>query len=284
MKLPREIGSLSVVRRLRPEILASACLLVLFSSHPALAVESLRIGSTGAALGLMTRLAEAYRQATPEVAIEVLPSLGSGGSIRALGDNAIDIAVSARPLEPSEAAGPLVAAPLARTPFVMVTSRRAVTSLASDDLARLYRDPAARWPDGMPLRLLLRPDSDSDSAFLRQHFAGMAAALEQAQARPEVPVAQTDQENIELAMTMEGSLASATLTQIISEEAPVVTIPIDGVDPSLESLENGRYPYFKELIIVRRRDAAGAVSAFMAYIASEQGRRVLRENGNLPLS
>ncbi len=257
---------------------------MLLSAFPALAVDSLRIGGTGAALGLMTRLAEAYRQTTPEVAIEVLPSLGSRGSIRALGDNAIDIAVSARPLEPAEAAGALVAAPLSRTPFVMVTSRRAVTSLASGDLARLYHDPAARWPDGMPLRLVLRPDSDSDSAFLRRHFAGMEAALAEAHARPEVPVAQTDQENIELAVAMEGSLTSATLTQIISEEAPVVTIPIDGVDPSLESLENGRYPYYKELIIVRRRDAAGAVSAFMAYIASEQGRRVLRENGNLPLS
>ena len=51
----------------------------------------LRIGGTGAALGVMSRLAAAFAEQEPGVAVEVLPSLGSSGGIRALGEGAIDI-------------------------------------------------------------------------------------------------------------------------------------------------------------------------------------------------
>ena len=248
----------------------------------------LRIGGTGAALGVMSRLAAAFAEQEPGVAVEVLPSLGSSGGIRALGEGAIDIAVSARPLKPEEAAAGLRSAPLSRTPFVMVSSRAPASGetgsgFAAGALAGFYAAPAATWPDGTPLRVILRPRSDSDSAFLERHFPGMAEALAAARSRPGVPVAQTDQENFVLAGDIEGSLTTATLTQVVTENPQLTPIPIDGVAPTLENLENGGYPYFKDMIIAHRADSRPAALGFLAFIASPQGRRILRDAGNLPL-
>jgi phosphate transport system substrate-binding protein len=258
--------------------------LLVLAGQPALAsATNLRIGGTGAGLGLMSSLAEAFAAEDEALSIEVEPSLGSSGGIRALTDGAIDIAVSARPLKPKEAEAPLVATPLSRTPIVIASSHRQAEAIAAGDLASLYANPVARWADGTPLRIILRPASDSDSAFLEGSFDGMAAALAEARKRSEVPVATTDQENLALAIDIEGSLTIASLTQIVSEEAPLVVIPLNGVAPTLANLEAGRYPFYKELVIVVRQDRGAAVDRFISFIASERGRQILRDTGNLPL-
>ncbi|MGD1878804.1 MAG: PstS family phosphate ABC transporter substrate-binding protein [Kiloniellaceae bacterium] len=275
---------MSCFRIFRPSLLLIALLAGGLASQPGRAAEqTLRIGGTGAAIALMTHLAATFARQQPEIAVEVLPSLGSSGGIRALIDGAVDIAVSARPLRPAEAAQNLEATPLLRTPFAIVSSRRKPPSLASGDLAALFADPAATWPDGMPVYVILRPESDSDSAVLQQYFAGMTAALAAARQRPEVPVAKTDQDNIRLAGAIAGSLTAATLTQIVSEFAAVSTIPLDGVAPTVENMQNGRYPFYKELIIVRRSDGSAAMTRFIAFLTSERGRRILEESGSLPL-
>ncbi|MBM4372966.1 MAG: hypothetical protein FJ098_15030, partial [Deltaproteobacteria bacterium] len=57
---------------------------------------NLLLGGTGAALPLLERLAEAFRQGRGP-ALCVAPSIGSGGGIRALRDGVIDAAVVSRP-------------------------------------------------------------------------------------------------------------------------------------------------------------------------------------------
>jgi len=254
------------------------------AQQPARAADSvLRIGGAGASLALMAHLGGVFRAEHPEIAIEVLPNLGSGGAIRALADGAIDLAVAARPLKQEEAALGLEVLPLLRTPFVIVSSIRNQTSVAAERLPGLFGDPAARWTDGTAVHIILRPASGSDSLLLAHSFAGMAEALEQARKRPEVPVAQTDQENLRLAGRIIGSLTSATLVQVVSEYAAVTVLAIDGIAPTLSNLETGRYPYAKELILVRRAGDNPAVDRFIAFLASPTGSRIVRESGGLPL-
>jgi len=261
-------------------VVLAACLTV----FPARAEQgTLRIGGTGAALALMSHLGAGFSAQDAGLSVEVLPSLGSSGSIRALAGGAIDIAVSARALKPEEAAQGLEAIPLLQTPFVLVSSHTVAQAIASDRLAGLYSDPAPRWADGTPLRIILRPESDSDSAMLESSFPGMKGALAQARGRVEVPVAETDQDNIRLAGEIAGSLTAATLVQVVSEFASVTVLPVDGIAPTVESMQAGRYPYSKQLILVRRAGAGAAVDRFVEFLASPTGARLIREAGSLPL-
>ena len=61
------------------------------SSTAAAQAQELKVGGTGAALGTMQLLVQAYAKADPDARITVLPSMGSGGGIKALLGGAIQI-------------------------------------------------------------------------------------------------------------------------------------------------------------------------------------------------
>ena len=60
--------------------------------------QTLRVGGTGAAAGMMKTLGEAFSAATPGVRLDIVPSLGSSGGIAAVRDGALDLAVPSREL------------------------------------------------------------------------------------------------------------------------------------------------------------------------------------------
>ena len=81
----------------------------------------LKMGGTGSATELLKHLGRGFASES-ETQIEVIPSLGSSGGIRALGDGVLDLAVSGRPLKPDEKSKGLKVGLVIRTPFVLATS------------------------------------------------------------------------------------------------------------------------------------------------------------------
>jgi phosphate transport system substrate-binding protein len=243
--------------------------------------EPLRVGGTGAATGMIPVLAAAV-PAGENLEIEVVPSLGSSGGLQAVHDGVIDIAASGRPLKPEEKARGLVEAMVVRTPFVLVTSNRQPGGFKSTEIAGLYRSPNATWPDGSRIRIILRPKSDSDTPLLGAMFPDMAAAIEAARQRPEIPIAATDQDNIALAERVQGSLAGSSFTQIQTEQPTLQLVAINGVKPSLETFERGSYPFTKNIYFVLSAKRKPAAERFVAFLNSPEGLRALRAAGNLP--
>ena len=104
------------------------------------------IGGTGTALGGMNLLAKAFAKSHPHINITVLPSLGSGGGIRAVSVGKIDIALSARPLKRKEQDKPVTISEYAHTPFVFGTRHDTNASdVTSDQLAPIYNSNVD-WP------------------------------------------------------------------------------------------------------------------------------------------
>jgi len=173
------------------------------------------------------------------VALEVIPSPESSGGLRALAEGALDVAVTGRPLTEDELKQGMRVAVTMQTPFALVISHAEPNGLKSDGIADIYRAPKAEWADGSPLRVILRPKSDSDTPLLGSLFPGMASAMDSARKRHDVTVAATDQDNADAAERIPGSLAGASLTQIKSEQRLLRLIAVNGVTPSLMALETG---------------------------------------------
>lgn len=243
--------------------------------------EVLRVGGTGTATALMQSLGTAYAEAKDE-RIVVVPSLGTKGAIRAVIDGKLDLAVSARPLTPEEQAAGLITLAAMKTPFGFVSSRKNPPGLRKGDIEALFKWESATWPDGFPLRLVLRPRSETDTALAGAFFPGMRAAIEHARARSDVPIAATDQDNADLAERLEGSLTGATVTQIRMETRPLSFVDIDGIKPTLENLETGAYPYAKTLYLVALKSRSADLQSFDAFLRSTKGREALRARGVLP--
>lgn len=241
------------------------------------------IGGTGSALGGMTLLAVAYREVHPEIEITVLPSLGSSGGIRALLAGQIDLAVSARPLRDTEMGEGVTSNAYAITPLVVATSvGTPVDGLDLSELVSIYDGALTNWPDGTPIRLVLRPETESDMVQLRQFSPEMDRSVAAALARPGLFSAATDQENADALETLPGAIGVTSLGQIMTENRDLKALAIDGVTPTAELAAAGTDQFVKTLYLVTTDDASEAVREFVEFVGSPEGQAILVANGHAP--
>jgi phosphate transport system substrate-binding protein len=242
-----------------------------------------QIGGTGMGLEITRLLVAAMNEGGADITANVLPSLGSSGGIDGLLDAVLDIALSARPLKPAETAKGIHDAACVRTPFVLASSLVTMTGLKSAEIAGLFDDPDAVWPNGVSLRIVLRTRDDSDNLFLTDNFPGMPAALQAARKRPDVPVAATDQDNAEFAENIAGSLAVMSLLQIEAERLRLRPLALDGVSPTLDNLLAGAYTPSKTLCLVLSRQPTEDALRVVAFARSAAGIRLFRTVGAVPV-
>ena len=184
---------------------------------------TIKIGGTGGAMGAMNELARAFRKKHPGMDIIFVPNLGTSGGITAVTAGAIDIGLSGRPLNRSELASGLREVEYARSPFVFVTAHTATgMNLTLDQIARIYRGEVKKWPDGIPIRLILRPEGDADTIMLKSISPDLREAVGKAQSREGMTMALTDKDSADAIEKIKGAFGTSTLTQIISEKRALI--------------------------------------------------------------
>lgn len=277
---------MSEIRSPRRQVLKSALSALVLGTMPLGAwadanKPGIKVGGTGAALAFMHAAATSYGESGTEGSVEVIEGLGSSGAVRALAAGAIDVAITGRALRESETQADFVEIPLMQTPFGLFTSRRDEISILRDDVWRLYSHPGAQNVlfGNRPVRVILRPEADSDQSYAKSVFPGFEDAYELARSSDAVPIAQTDQENADLAEKLQDSLTTGTLLQMIGENRDLRPILIDGIAPTPQSVADGTYPYAKTLYVVHRKGMSPAVEAFVAYIFSDTGVQTASELG-----
>ena len=251
------------------------------SAAPANAAETLRAGGTGAATELLRQVGAEFTAASG-VKIDVIPSLGSSGALRALVDGKLDIAVSARPLKADESAAGLRQVAVFQTAFVLATSHRNPNGLRAVDVPEIFAAEKPTWADGTPIRIILRPRSEADTVLFGTLFDGMDVVIETARRRAEVPTAATDQDNADLAERIPGSLTGTTVVQLVTERRRLQIVPIDGVEPTLANLESGAYRFVKKLYFIAGAKSGPEISRFVEFLRSPPGLKALREAAVLP--
>lgn len=245
---------------------AVVCVFPLLAGNGA-AAETLRLAGTGSATEMLRHVGAQFTAATG-VKIDVVPGLGSTGAIRALADGVLDIAVPARPLKADESAKGLRQVAMLRTAYVFATSPPKPNGLQAADLPRIVAAEKSTWADGTPIRIILRPRSEADTALLGELFAGMDKAIENARRRQEVPIAATDQDNADLAERTPGSLIGTTMTQLTTEHRNLRVVPLDGIEPALANFESGAYPFAKKLYLILRPNSAPEARQFVDFLRS----------------
>lgn len=254
------------------------------SPVPAAAGDIVRSGGTGSGLAMMKAIGEQFSAANPDTTVEVLPSLGSSGGIKAVMAKAIDIAIFANRLSPAQAAEGLQEGACLRTGLIFATSRAQPMDVSATQLPKLFADPNPAWSDGQALKVILRSRAGSENPYLIKAVPGMKEALDKAYERPGMPVGATDQENVELAQRTRGSLAIMTLLQLRAEHLPLQPLSYEGVTPSLASLAAGKYALPLDLCLVVTTPPSAAAARVIDYVRSPEGQKILRAFDALPLA
>lgn len=249
---------------------------------PAVArAETLKTGGTGGAIGTLHALAESYRKKEPSFQLSVIPNLGSNGGIKAVAAGAIDFAVIGRELKPEERAAGMHGSIYGQTPLLVVTNKTGVKNLSRAQLATLIGNADAKWADGTPVRLILRPVADAENVTLGEFSPEIKQALAAAHARPGMVRAATDQESADQSERLPGSLGTSSLALVRSEKRPLQIVDIDGVQPSVENVRRGAYPYSKSFVLVTKGTPSPATQRFINFVFSDEGRDILAGLGHL---
>ncbi len=255
--------------------------LLLGFSGGATAAEELKIGGTGAALGGMRLLGEAFAAQNPDIKVNVLPSLGSGGGVRAVLQGAIELAVASRPLNDGERKSGAVEFEYARTPFVFAVSTKSnVTATTLDQLSDIYAQKIQKWPNGRNIRLVLRPVGDSDSDQTKSMSPKLKEALLETEKRPGMVFAVTDQDAATSIESIAGAIGPSTLALITSEKRELRALKLDGVEPTVKNLGSGAYRHYKTFYIVTGPKTMATARKFAAFVQSQGGREILSRSGH----
>jgi phosphate transport system substrate-binding protein len=248
---------------------------------PSLEAQTIKIGGTGGALGTIGVLAEAFKKSHPEAKVIVVPGLGSGGARKALLGGAIDIAVTSKAGKDTEKLDGAVAALLGRTPFVFTTSKKnPADALTTQELVDIWNGKATAWPDGSRLRLILRPENDSDTDALKRISPALDKAVKSALSREGMKIAITDAESADAVEAIRGALGTSTLALLISEKRPLKALSLNGVTPSPKTIANGSYPLFKSIYVVTAAKPSELTAEFMRFLRSPSGREIVAQLGH----
>jgi phosphate transport system substrate-binding protein len=251
---------------------------------PVFAAETLQIAGTGSAIGTMKMLASAFEKKNPGVKVQVLPSVGSSGAIKAVVKGAIDIGLISRSLKEEESGLGLSVTEYAKTPFILVAKETVpISGLSSGALAKIFRNEMQTWPNGERIRLIMRPATETDTLLAKSISREMSWAVEDALSRQGMLIALTDQDSIQMLEKTPGALGFSTLTQVIAEKRRLKILALDGKSPVVKSRINISYPFFKTLSLVTKSESSPTVRRFIDFVLSARGRHILADSGNLPL-
>ncbi len=259
----------------------AVCVLLFFCSAHAAAVEEVKIGGSGSALGTMRLLAAAFSAKNPDVAFSFVPNLGSSGGITAMTAGAINLAATSRPIRENERRPGVTEIEYARSPFVFAVSTKSkVSAVTRSDLAEIYAGNKPKWPDGTPVRIVLRPISDIDTSMVKSLSPEIARALSEAERRSGVQISISDQDAADDLERIPGAIGPTTLALIKSEKRALKALTLDGTEASVHNGASGAYPYFKRMFLVSGNTRPPVVERFSAFVLSPAGRKILADNGH----
>ena len=268
------ISSLSMVfLRLR------AVMLTLLVACGAQANETATLATNGSVVPILQTLIQDFATQSPGLKINLLlPPAGSGGAIKGVATGGVDLGVIARALNPDEANHKLEVVPWVRTAFVIVANHSGVVrSHTLDDLAAIWSGATTHWPDGQPIRLLLRSPEDADIIALRAMSPGMNRAVDIAFSRRGLPRADNDLSNLELLEKVPGAIGGSTFGLLKSSRSRLTALPVGGVVPGISTLKDGTYCCQRTLFLVS--DGSPRSRPFITYLRSARAMTLLENNG-----
>jgi phosphate transport system substrate-binding protein len=243
-----------------------------FATASGRSIKAVHVSGSGVAYPLLPALLAAYREMTPDIAVKLIPiPLGSSGSIRAMAAGRIDVAIIGRELQDTDPAN-LAGQELGRSPIAFVVNGpTGQDSLSQRDVVEIYRGQSKNWPNGKPIRIILRPESDSDSKLIKALSPEISGAIAEARMRPGMAVATHDLENAEMLGRTPGALGTISLCQLQAQKLDLQPLSIDGGTPWDSHAQS------RAFVVIIKKSARKEVHDFANFLFSAKAQQTLRD-------
>jgi phosphate transport system substrate-binding protein len=228
-------------------------------------------------------VAEVFLHAHPDSRMSV-SGTGTGEGIKSLMDGTIDIAGASRDILPvelrlAESRGERLVRHLAARDLlaVIVHPTNPIVSLTLDDLEGIYLGRYRNWKElGGEDRAIVAVNRDSSSGTFEMW---LELVLKGEHFRRD---AQVQPSGGGVAYAVGGNRSAVGYVGMGFLNSRVKALQIDGVEPVLERASDGTYPLSRELYFFTRDPVPTEARRFLDYLATDEGRSVIRREGFLP--
>ena len=249
------------------------------TNSPDTSATLIKVGGSAETYEIIELLSDAYLKTADGVEFDFLPPSQTSGGIEGVEISALDIGGVSQEFTEAEIGEQLSYLPLVKTPLVFVIheSVTGVTNINADQIKAIYSGDITNWQElGGPDTAIVLFDfaeDENEKRVLRETYLGADLAIS-----TDAVVFPEDDELLETAVITDFSIAAVPLENAATK-MPIVILDVDGVAPSTENIQSGRYPMALKLGIVVPDPLPAATQTFVEFIHSSPGKQLLVESG-----
>lgn len=207
---------------------------------------------------------------------------GSGTGIAALINGTIDIANASREMKDEEKAKlpEAVGTPVARDGIaIIVNPANTVEDITLENLGKIYRGEITNWKDlggtDAPIILISRDSSSGTYEYFKEAVVGKE--LEFAKSAKLLASTQAIVDEAKANPNAIGYIG------VGYESTDIKVVKLDGVASSVETVLDGTYGLSRDLYVYTAKAPTGVAKAYIDWMLSDAGQKIVEDQGFVPL-
>jgi phosphate transport system substrate-binding protein len=247
--------------------------------------EAVIAAGSGVNLGITRLLAKAFVKENQTITIDIPGSIGTKGAIKAVTDGAITLGLISRPLKEEEKKPGIVEHPYARAAIIIgAGSGVQEDTITTQELIEIFKGTKTTWKDGNPIIVQARDKSDSGFLVLQNAIPGFREVYAESHEAKRWSIYFNDQDANRALSNTPYAIGVTDLGMVATEHLKAKALKLDGVVPDKERVMNGTYPLSRTLFFIYRPEVLpDGAKRFLGFVTTEAGKKILQENGYLPL-
>jgi phosphate transport system substrate-binding protein len=242
-------------------------------------------GSDTLGAKFVPQLAEAFKAKHPDTSFEIAAE-GSATGIAAIIDGTAQIGMSSRKVEATEQS----AAAAKGVKFhetvvahdaiaVIVNANSPITKLTKKQVEQIFTGDVTDWSavGGKAGAISIYTRNTSSGTY--KDFKGLAMKKRDYAASSQ-KMAGNEQIAAEVGKNANGV---GYVGLAYTKAAGVKVVPIDGIEISDETARNGKYPYARDTYFYTNGEPAGETKEFIDFTVGEEGQKIARQVGFVPI-
>jgi phosphate transport system substrate-binding protein len=249
--------------------------------------EAVTVGGSTTILPIVSKVADQFRMQHSDVRI-IVNAGGSGVGIKQVGEGKIDMGMASRALTELEMEtykdAHLQVHVLARDAVVPVVSSEVydagVTVLTLVQIGQIYTGEIDNWKIlGGPDREILVIDKEKSRGTRHVFMAQVLGDKEADAPGADLVLGSNNEEQTAIVQSDAaiGLLSHAWLNEGVKGLA--IRGNGDVIEPTHQNIINGSFPITRDLLVVTRGEPVGVVKAFVDYLLSAEGQRIVEASG-----
>jgi len=239
----------------------------------------LDIAGGTAHIPVMTQAARDIMTFNPKIRITVAGG-GSGVGVKQVGEGLAQIGNTGRPLKPAE----VEKFGLKTFPFAIdgvalaVHPANPVKALTKEQVVAIYTGKITDWKELSGIPGAIDVYGREDGSGTRETFQGKLMGKTE-----QMPSVNTVNSNGAMKTAIAQDARAIGYVGIGHLDSTIAGVAIDGHVPSQENAAKGEYPVVRDLFMNTKGEPTGLTAAFIDYIYSEPGAKIIEKSGYIPL-